>query len=581
MKLSIRIKTMLLLSLLATAPVLVLLWRLLPDFDQAIRQSEAHSQILVVERIRRDVELSNEQAVQDARTIASAVAHAAHIDDAAVAQAVVKQSLLRCSSVAAARLQIPEAGVDTVIARADADTAAVPVGSEAMQQRALGEGQSLHIASDTMVAVTVPVPQLADGKQGFITVPLYPRAIEQTLGKLIANANLDDVNTSALVIDDQKRIVASYNADATIGQDASAFEVMKIAPDEMSRIPEDALQFSAEQQIAGRAVLTTMSLVPKLGWGVLVWRPRDVALVRYSEVERLAWWLSLITLGVALVAALLSARRITAPILSLVEKAGVIAKRQWRAIHPADMRSDEIGQLSRAMTNMARALEDGENEIERQAKLRNDLSRFMSHELVEAIVEGKHDLALGGSRAPVSVMFADVVAFTPMAEKHPPEKMVALLNELFSVLTEVVFRHGGIVDKFVGDCIMAVWGAPVTVEAHAQKALECAEDIMAFVEAGAEGWRERYGVEVRLGIGINSGDAIVGNIGSDKRMEFTVIGDVVNVAARLETMATPDQVLVAEGTAALVDDTFELRRLGERRLTGREKETTVYELRHD
>ena len=100
-----------------------------------------------------------------------------------------------------------------------------------------------------------------------------------------------------------------------------------------------------------------------------------------------------------------------------------------------------------------------------------------------------------------------------------------------------MFRHGGTVDKFIGDCIMAVWGAPSAQDDHAARALAAAEDMMRFLETANEGWQEKYDVEIRLGIGVNSGEAIVGNVGSDKRMEYTVIGDVVNVAARLEAIA--------------------------------------------
>jgi adenylate cyclase len=227
---------------------------------------------------------------------------------------------------------------------------------------------------------------------------------------------------------------------------------------------------------------------------------------------------------------------------------------------------------------MAKSLEAGEVEIQRQTRLRGDLSRFMSKELVEAIVKGEHDLSLGGERRQITVLFADVVAFTPLSESRPPEQVVAMLNELFSVLTEVVFRHGGTVDKFIGDCIMAVWGAPVAQPDHADRALAAAEDMMHFLEVAAAEWRKKYDVEVRLGVGVNSGEAIVGNVGSDKRMEYTVIGDVVNVAARLEGLAAPNQVLVAEGAAKLATDRFELTPVGERNLTGRARSVSVFEL---
>jgi class 3 adenylate cyclase len=230
------------------------------------------------------------------------------------------------------------------------------------------------------------------------------------------------------------------------------------------------------------------------------------------------------------------------------------------------------------MAQMASDLEKGEEEIAHQAKLRGDLGRFMSKPLVDAIVRGEHPLALGGKRTAVSVLFADVVGFTPLTEQRDAEQIVKLLNELFSVLSEIVFRHEGTVDKFIGDCLMAVWGAPVPQADHAARALSAAEDMMRFLETANEDWREKYDVEVRLGIGVNSGEAIVGNIGSDKRMEYTVIGDVVNVAARLESIAEPNQVLVAEATRSLAGEAFDLRRLGARRLTGRKTETAVYSL---
>jgi class 3 adenylate cyclase len=176
------------------------------------------------------------------------------------------------------------------------------------------------------------------------------------------------------------------------------------------------------------------------------------------------------------------------------------------------------------------------------------------------------------------VLFADVVAFTPLAESRSAEEVVSLLNELFSILTEIVFRHGGTVDKFIGDCIMAIWGAPVAQPDHAQRALAAAEDMMRFLETANERFREVYGIEIRLGIGVNSGEAIVGNIGSDKRMEYTVIGDVVNVAARLESIAAPNQLLVSEATRRLAGVGFDLTLVGEKNLTGRKNATTVYQL---
>lgn len=196
-------------------------------------------------------------------------------------------------------------------------------------------------------------------------------------------------------------------------------------------------------------------------------------------------------------------------------------------------------------------------------------------------MRGEHSLELGGTRREVTVVFADVVAFTPLAETQPPEASVAMLNELFTILSEVVFRHGGTVDKFVGDSVMAVFGAPLPAEDHAARGLAAATEMISFVESAADDWRERFGVEVRLGIGVNSGEVLVGNIGSKKRMEYTVIGDAVNVAARLEALAAPNQILVGDRTRQLVPERSDLRAVGARALAGKKDPIAVHEVALD
>ena len=166
--------------------------------------------------------------------------------------------------------------------------------------------------------------------------------------------------------------------------------------------------------------------------------------------------------------------------------------------------------------------------------IRTDLGRYIPGELVDQIVRRERDMGLGGTRREISVLFADVVGFTPMTEQLEPEHIVTILNELFTILTQIVFRHGGTVDKFLGDCVMALWGAPTEQSDHASRAVEAAEDMLSWLETGNERWQETFGVTIQLAIGVHCGTAVVGNIGSEKRMEYTAIGDVVNVAARLE-----------------------------------------------
>jgi class 3 adenylate cyclase len=272
--------------------------------------------------------------------------------------------------------------------------------------------------------------------------------------------------------------------------------------------------------------------------------------------------------------------RTTRPIAGLVALTRAYAARQF-AVRSTVRTGDELEALGGAMESMADTLVASEREVGRLARVENDLSRYLPAEVAQAVAQGRASLALGGDRRRVTVLFADVVAFTAFAEHAPPEKVVAFLNELFTVLTEVVFRHGGMVDKFIGDCVMAVWGAgSVALDDEGQRraALETAEDMHRFVEASAPEWRERYGIDVSLGIGVHTGDALLGNLGSETRMEYTAIGDVVNVAARLESLARGAQTLVtAEVTAGMSGD-FTFSPLGPHALRGKRAPVDIFEV---
>jgi class 3 adenylate cyclase len=288
--------------------------------------------------------------------------------------------------------------------------------------------------------------------------------------------------------------------------------------------------------------------------------------------------------AVAIVAGAWLAARTVRPVKMLVDLARAYGKRQFT------MRSqvhshDELEELGASMSEMADAIAAGDKEIQRRVAVEADLSRYLPGEVAKAIASGDKKIALGGQRQKVTVLFADVASFTSFAEQAPPERVVALLNELFTVMTEVVFRHGGTVDKFIGDCVMALFGARVGDDEpelsdaeHAERALLAAEDMHRFVEASAETWKSKYGTTVRLAIGVASGEAVVGNLGSEQRMEFTAIGDTVNVAARLEGLARPAQTLVTGAVAQAVGDAFEFNALGEHPLRGKAETISVLEV---
>lgn len=324
--------------------------------------------------------------------------------------------------------------------------------------------------------------------------------------------------------------------------------------------------------------LGTMRPVGARPLRVITQVPLAIAFASIAAVERAVAVAVLVALLVALVLGILLARGITSPLRTLVELAGHLGARRFDA-RASIATHDELAVLGASMSEAARELEASEKTIRKEIEIRTDLGRYLPNEIVERVVKREQDMALGGTSRTITVLFADVVGFTPLAAKLEPQDTVAILNELFTILTEIVFRHGGTVDKFVGDSVMAIWNAPSLQDDHAARALRTAEEMLRWLDAGNARWKQKYGVTIELAIGVNTGQAVVGNIGSDTRMEYTAIGDTVNVAARLEALARPQQILVTAATRdAAVGEAFDFYDGGERELAGRKEPVHVYEV---
>ena len=160
----------------------------------------------------------------------------------------------------------------------------------------------------------------------------------------------------------------------------------------------------------------------------------------------------------------------------------------------------------------------------------------------------------GGETLEVTVMFCDIRGFTTLSEKMAPEKIVALLNEYFTGLEKCVARHGGVINKYIGDAIMVLFGAPIPSATHASDALAAALEMRETLSGMNKGWKERGLPEIRFGIGLHSGPVLAGNIGAANRMEYTVIGDTVNTASRIEGLCKTCQtdLLLSQSAADLI-----------------------------
>jgi len=215
-----------------------------------------------------------------------------------------------------------------------------------------------------------------------------------------------------------------------------------------------------------------------------------------------------------------------------------------------------------------------------EEKKRERLGRFLSPQVTSRILAASdtQGAALGAPEVrEVSVLFADISGFTSMAEKMSPSAVALLLNDYLSRMTDVIFKYEGTLDKYIGDAIMAVFGAPLDMPDHAQRAIRTALEMQ---ERLAEWNAERKeGPAFRVRIGINSGKAVAGEIGSVNKKEYTVLGDTVNTASRLESaVARPGSVVVGQQTFALVEGQFEFHPMGSFSLKGKQKEVLAYEV---
>ncbi|MCC7539525.1 MAG: HAMP domain-containing protein [Deltaproteobacteria bacterium] len=579
-------------ALVASAPVVVLGVALVEIDARALRDAYREIELAIVGDVARTIDteigatedtlsaiastLGDREASQDdrLRIVTTLVAGARRLDHVAVfdrSGALV--DVIRTSGASGA----PEGRID-VPRPPERLPEAVRLAADG--ESGLGVGEAVtdgRRAPRLLVVVPVRRHPATDriGSTGYVGSMLSLDAVQARVERL-AEAHLGDPSSALFVVDSELRTLAHTDPERSA--------VLASARDEGmlrgfgGRLPRERV-IAASEAVGrdGEPVLGSLVTLDSRPWAVVASVPTRVAYASLGRV-RLAVLAGVVgSIVLAVLAAWLVSRRLTAPVRALAVLAKDIAERRFDA--RADVRSrDELGQLADALHDAAGDLAASERRIREEAAIRQDLGRYLPAPLVEKVVAREQDMGLGGRRCTITVLFADVVAFTPLAEKLEPERAVAILNELFTLLTEVVFRHGGMVDKFVGDCVMAVWGAPEECDDHAERALLAAEDMLRWLETANATWESRFGVSLQLAIGVSSGAAVVGNVGSESRMEYTAIGDVVNVAARLESIARPQQILVTEATKVAAGDRFTFVDLGLRALAGRVEPVHLFEV---
>ena len=214
-------------------------------------------------------------------------------------------------------------------------------------------------------------------------------------------------------------------------------------------------------------------------------------------------------------------------------------------------RNDELGDLGSAFNKMA-------EDLALKEKIKDSFGRYVTPEIVDLILANPDNQWMKGSEVEATVLFVDIRGFTTLSEDKEPESIVELLNDYFARVTDIVVRHGGHINKFVGDGAMAVFGTPVPTPQHAEAAVIAALDIQEEI-ARLDREKKMEDVAIQVGIGVNSGAMVAGNLGSQRKMEYTVIGDNVNVASRLTSRAKAGEILISRQTYELIENKNNLK----------------------
>ncbi len=299
-------------------------------------------------------------------------------------------------------------------------------------------------------------------------------------------------------------------------------------------------------------------------------RSVDKALAAQKNLQQAIVVVGVVGVAIALVMVLFISRRITEPLNSLVTGVHELAMGNLNVQVPVKTH-DELAVLAQSFNQMIRGLQEKE-------RVTNILGKYISPEVAKKVLADRDGVALKGERRECVVMFTDIRGFTAMSENAAPEKIVADLNEYFTLMVDVVIKYEGTLDKFIGDAVMAVWGAPVPFEDKELRAVKAGLEMQAVLAQYNKTRIDKKLVPLTMGVGINSGVVVSGNLGSDKRTDYTVIGEEVNLSSRLCSKAGAGQVLISEGTYRKLKGLVDVRPLEAISLKGFSEPVKVYEV---
>lgn len=220
------------------------------------------------------------------------------------------------------------------------------------------------------------------------------------------------------------------------------------------------------------------------------------------------------------------------------------------------------------------------SENRNKEKIKQAMGKYLSQDVMKNVVSNIDDLKLGGKRAVVTVLFSDIRGFTSLSEKMSAEEVSMILNEYFAEMEPIISKYNGVINKFIGDAVMAIFGEPIQDINHSKNAVKCAYEMLKKVEYLREKWLYEGKPKIEIGVGINTGEVFIGNIGTETRMEYTVIGDTVNLASRIESYnkVYKTNLLVSSSTYEAIADIADVIKISEVQIRGKAKKMNIYEV---
>jgi len=366
-------------------------------------------------------------------------------------------------------------------------------------------------------------------------------------------------------------ITVAYDVDENYSiQVSSLVEELRFQVEEAINASGLVTDSNYEMQVGDAPYLTYISSLA--AWGgeqvyAILQRDRNQALAPYFRLRVLLIVISLLALLVSLFGGAVIANTVTRPVKVLVNSAREIERGDYH--HVVNLQQeDELGLLGQAFNNMSKGLYERD-------RVQNLLGKVISPEIAQELISS--DVQLGGEEKEITILFTDLRNFTGLSENRSPSDMLDILNEYLTRMTAVIDRHGGVVDKYIGDAIMALFGAPVNLPDHPSRAVACALEMLDELVLCNASFKTRGWPELDMGIGVHSGKVVVGNMGSSDRLNYTAIGDGVNLASRLES-ATKDcgvPIIVSEATRNMAPD-FEYQELQAIQVRGRQQAVRMF-----